>query len=144
MQFTTFLAVFTAFSASLLPTVTNALAIPVVNVARDVYVPEITSPVAGTAWVLGEQAVVTWKNADAPTLISNGQAVMLRKGGAPLEDKNGGSYFLTTDFNPRTGFVEFTVPSDLAAGDDYAITLFGDSGNISEEFSILTQEPGTD
>ncbi|THV03964.1 hypothetical protein K435DRAFT_774613, partial [Dendrothele bispora CBS 962.96] len=42
---------------------------------------------------------------------------------------------LAEGFDLRAGFVTVVVPN-VPAGDDYTITLFGDSGNISDEFSI--------
>ncbi|KAF5373607.1 hypothetical protein D9758_000967 [Tetrapyrgos nigripes] len=141
MQFTTLLVAFTAFSASLIPSVTNALALPPAVVARDVFVPKINSPNNGTVWVIGAQAVVTWQNANAPDNISNGASVLLRKAGTVLKNSTGQMYYLTQGFDLRAGFVEFIVPTDLVPGDDYAITLFGDSGNISQNFTISTQEP---
>jgi hypothetical protein len=42
---------------------------------------------------------------------------------------------LAKDFDPRSGSVKVTVP--WVVDDQYSIVLFGDSGNDSEDFTIL-------
>ncbi|KAL1668470.1 hypothetical protein GGG16DRAFT_61663 [Schizophyllum commune] len=96
--------------------------------ALDVYVPHIETPNSQTVWIAGQSANMGTDTSDAPAQISNEGLVVLRHP-YPIET-------LAEGFDLRAGFVEFTVPADLAAGSDYTIALFGDSGNISEEFSI--------
>jgi hypothetical protein len=43
---------------------------------------------------------------------------------------------LASGFDPRKGFVTILVPEAAPSG-DYRIVLFGDSGNISNNFSII-------
>jgi hypothetical protein len=58
-------------------------AAPAVDVtARDVYVPHITSPVAGDVWTSRTTAQVTWDTSDAPKQITN------RIGWVMLRDNN--------------------------------------------------------
>ncbi|KAK1224202.1 hypothetical protein PQX77_012902 [Marasmius sp. AFHP31] len=100
-------------------------------VARDVWSPRITSPTAGAKWVAGSTVTVTWDTSDAPELISNGAAVRLNKAGW------GGQYLKEfRSFDLRKGSVDVVVP-DVGPADDYSITLFGDSGNFSPDFSIV-------
>jgi len=48
---------------------------------RDVYVPSILNPHAGTVWVSGQQATVTWDTSNPPKQITNGNGlIILRKG----------------------------------------------------------------
>ncbi|KAK7467645.1 hypothetical protein VKT23_004698 [Stygiomarasmius scandens] len=128
MQFTT---IFATALAAFTATSVNGLTIPTARNVLDVFVPTITSPVTGTVWTIGTAVNVTWDTSNAPENISNGAAVLLRKAGAPFQND-----FLAEGFDLRAGFVTIVVP-DVPAGDDYAITLFGDSGNISDEFSIV-------
>ncbi|KAJ8092642.1 hypothetical protein AAF712_005839 [Marasmius tenuissimus] len=100
-------------------------------VARDVWNPRITSPTAGAEWVSGSTVTVTWDTSDAPELISNGGAVRLNKAGW------GGQYLKESrSFDLRSGSVDVVVP-DVEPGTDYSITLFGDSGNMSGDFTIV-------
>ncbi|KAI5900565.1 uncharacterized protein SCHCODRAFT_02483770 [Schizophyllum commune H4-8] len=119
---------FVSFIATLALAVQAIPVAPVARAALDVWVPHILTPNAETVWTIGEPANVTWDTSDAPEQISNGAAVQLRKG-TPIG-------WLAQDFDLRAGYVEVTVPEDLEPGNDYSITLFGDSGNISEEFTI--------
>ncbi|KAF9261186.1 hypothetical protein L218DRAFT_961661 [Marasmius fiardii PR-910] len=97
---------------------------------RDVWSPRITSPVAGTVWVIGTTVNVTWDTSDQPTLISNGAAVLLNK------DGYGQQYLKDFEtFELTAGSIEVVVP-DVEPGSDYSITLFGDSGNQSEQLTI--------
>ncbi|KAK7047793.1 hypothetical protein VNI00_006121 [Paramarasmius palmivorus] len=99
----------------------------------DVWSPRIISPDANTVWTVGSTVNVTWDTSDAPVLISNGAAVTLNK------DRSIASEGFLAPFNSfdlRAGFVEVTIPV-VPAGDDYSITLFGDSGNTSPDFKIV-------
>ncbi|KAF9258479.1 hypothetical protein L218DRAFT_1064795 [Marasmius fiardii PR-910] len=114
------------FSALAFSFVSNA--IPIIQ--RDVYVPRITSPDASTIWTAGSKVNVTWDSSDAPGQIGNRASVELRKTSPFM---NLGK--LAQDFDLRAGFVEITVPNVQPAS-DYSITLFGDSGNQGERFTI--------
>ncbi|KAI0062229.1 hypothetical protein BV25DRAFT_660585 [Artomyces pyxidatus] len=98
---------------------------------RDVYVPPVLYPHAGTVWKVGEQHNVTWNNTSPPAEITNPKGqIYLRKGDSTLMNMT-----LASKFNLADGRTEVTVP-DLTPGSDYRIVLFGDSGNWSPEFEI--------
>ncbi|KAK7677722.1 hypothetical protein QCA50_019274 [Cerrena zonata] len=121
-------ALFVLF-VTLLSTLVSAL--PILE-SRDVFVPPITSPDALTIWSVGSKQNVTWDTSNPPAQITNGNGtIYLAKGGliqldTPLADK----------FSILNGIQEVTVP-DVEPGVDYAVVLFGDSGNFSPEFSIV-------
>ncbi|KAI0771085.1 hypothetical protein BD413DRAFT_476760 [Trametes elegans] len=109
-----------------------AAAMPVAALEkRDVYVPPVLYPHAGTVWHKGETQNVTWDVSDPPVNITNSVGrVMLRKGDltTPL--------ILAKGFDILQGHVEVTVPW-VIEDNDYSVVLFGDSGNWSGQFSIL-------
>ncbi|KAJ3762404.1 hypothetical protein EV360DRAFT_35793 [Lentinula raphanica] len=107
---------------------------PVSLIARDVAVPQILTPTAGDTWVIGDTQSVTWNVSSLPAQITNpvGQ-ILLRKG----ELTQNGMLTLAGNFSIRAGNVSFIVPS-VTPDDDYSIVLFGDSGNFSPEFSIVS------
>ncbi|KIP05529.1 hypothetical protein PHLGIDRAFT_19684 [Phlebiopsis gigantea 11061_1 CR5-6] len=98
---------------------------------RDVFVPPILYPHAGTVWKVGQKHNVTWSTADAPTQITNkqGMIVLATNGLEDIENP------LASGFDILLGRFEVTVP-DVADGNDYALVLFGDSGNFSPNFTI--------
>ncbi|KAK7467639.1 hypothetical protein VKT23_004693 [Stygiomarasmius scandens] len=103
--------------------------------ALDVWSPTITSPTTSTVWEIGTQVKVTWyrsatDTSDAPASISNGASVVLLVHDRPADVPK-----LAEGFNLRAGSVEVTVP-DVTPGSDYSIQLFGDSGNVSDKFTI--------
>ncbi|TCD70869.1 hypothetical protein EIP91_001177 [Steccherinum ochraceum] len=118
------LITFTAFAAAL----------PVY--LRDVFVPPITSPDAGTIWVVGQTHNVTWDINGAPSQITNtnGTIVLVTNGRLDLENP------LADNFSILDGFHPVTVP-DVPDSADYALVLFGDSGNISPNFTIIHTAP---
>ncbi|KAI0720567.1 hypothetical protein C8T65DRAFT_735896 [Cerioporus squamosus] len=98
---------------------------------RDVFVPPVKSPKAGDVWAVGSKQNVTWDTSDAPEHITNNKGtIVLAKAGRM--DIN---HPLASNFSILDGWYEITVPS-VPAGTDYAIVLFGDSGNDSGEFTI--------
>ncbi|KAI0672632.1 hypothetical protein C8Q78DRAFT_1068209 [Trametes maxima] len=97
---------------------------------RDVFVPPVLYPHAGTVWNSGQRHNVTWDLSNAPVNITNSiGTILLRKGdlSTPVVLANG--------FDILLGRVEVTVPW-LLTGSDYSLVLFGDSGNFSPEFTI--------
>jgi len=99
--------------------------------ARDVFVPQVLYPKASTLWFVGQRHNVTWDVSSPPAQITNPTGkIYLRKGQTTLVDNA-----LASGFDITTGRTEITVP-DVAPGDDYAIVLFGDSGNFSPYFKI--------
>ncbi|KAJ8092519.1 hypothetical protein PM082_023772 [Marasmius tenuissimus] len=127
MQFKVTTAIFVAIAA----TVVNATPIAK-RAAFDVWSPRITSPDADTVWTAGSTVTVTWDTSDAPDLISNGAAITLNKA-----DRIASEGFLKEfhSFSLLDGSAQVVVPN-VPAGDDYSITLFGDSGNSSPHFEI--------
>ncbi|OBZ68776.1 hypothetical protein A0H81_11344 [Grifola frondosa] len=98
---------------------------------RDVFVPPVTYPHYGTVWKIGQHHNVTWDTSGAPVNITNKFGlVVLAKGG--LEDID---HPLASNFSILDGRVVVKVP-DVTPGNDYAIVLFGDSGNFSPNFTI--------
>ncbi|KAF9065788.1 hypothetical protein BDP27DRAFT_1424532 [Rhodocollybia butyracea] len=124
MQFTllisTIVALLTAFTS----------AQPVARNALDVWSPTVLSPTSTTVWTQGQQYNVTWDTSDAPSQISNGASVRLGVQHT-LTDT-----VLADGFDLRQGWVTVTAPV-VPSGSEYTIILFGDSGNESEEFSII-------
>ncbi|KAI0668691.1 hypothetical protein C8Q78DRAFT_932206, partial [Trametes maxima] len=97
---------------------------------RDIFVPPVLDPHAGTVWLRGERRNVTWDISDPPVNITNkfGQ-IRLRKGEltTPL--------ILADGFDILLGSIEVTVPW-VEEGTDYSILLLGDSGNFGQQFTI--------
>ncbi|KAI0826906.1 hypothetical protein BC628DRAFT_1338730 [Trametes gibbosa] len=98
---------------------------------RDVFVPPVTYPHAGTVWKVGQHHNVTWDTTNAPVNITNklGKVVLAKGGRLDYEHP------LIKDFDILKGRIEVQVP-DVTPGDDYTIVLFGDSGNNSHNFTI--------
>ncbi|KAI0731969.1 hypothetical protein C8Q72DRAFT_820153 [Fomitopsis betulina] len=117
----------TKFTAALLFALVSSATVS----ASAIWNPKILSPDTQTVWVRGQTTEVTWDTSNPPanSTAYTGQ-VRLAKGG------NQGYGLLASGFHLADGSVEVTVPSDLDAGSDYQIVLFGDSGNVSLEFTI--------
>ncbi|KIP03156.1 hypothetical protein PHLGIDRAFT_95126 [Phlebiopsis gigantea 11061_1 CR5-6] len=96
--------------------------------ARDVYVPPVLYPHAGTVWFSGQKHNVTWDNSNPPKSISNGAFILLRTGTFETP------VVLAHGFDLRAGRVEVTVPEVITG--NFSIVLFGDSGNWSDDFLI--------
>lgn len=108
-----------------------ALAMSVPLQKRDVFVPPVLDPHQGTVWYVGQQAEVVWDTSNAPAQITNseGQIYLVVNNLIDFD------YLLANDFNILDGSVMVTVP-DVPTG-IYAIVLFGDSGNFSQNFTII-------
>lgn len=66
-------------------------AAPVSLESRDVFVPPITYPHAGTVWKAGARHNVTWSIADAPQNITNGKGIIVfAQDGKMFENQTGG------------------------------------------------------
>jgi len=96
----------------------------------DVWVPTITSPVKGTKWVIGTEVNVTWSTAGEPTNVSNGGRIVLAQN--QREIMNISDPF---DLAAADGCKTVTVPN-VTPGHNYQVVLFGDSGDISQSFTI--------
>jgi hypothetical protein len=130
MQFTLLSSTFVAILAA----VSSVSATPVAREILDVWAPTIISPNASTIWTKGQQYNVTWSTSNAPVNISNGAAVEMGHDGTILTDQ-----VLAKGFDLRQGWVTVTCPSDLPAGANYSIILFGDSGDQSQQFSLVDE-----
>ncbi|KIN99604.1 hypothetical protein M404DRAFT_154737 [Pisolithus tinctorius Marx 270] len=108
-----------------------ALAMSVPLQKRDVFVPPVLDPHQETVWYVGQQAEVVWDTSNAPAQITNseGQIYLVVNNLIDFD------YLLANDFNILDGSVMVTVP-DVPTG-IYAIVLFGDSGNFSQNFTII-------
>ncbi|KZT09363.1 uncharacterized protein LAESUDRAFT_723106 [Laetiporus sulphureus 93-53] len=103
---------------------------------RDVADPPITSPDANTVWTAGENVTVTWNTSSIPSSVTNSQGkVVLGYLTSDSENLNINSP-LASEFPITAGQVSFVVPS-VPTGNNYIVALFGDSGNISPEFTII-------
>ncbi|KIM39603.1 hypothetical protein M413DRAFT_447079 [Hebeloma cylindrosporum] len=120
----------TTLASLFLVAVSSAVALPVHHEVRDVFVPPILYPRAGTVWKVGEKHRITWTTSNHPAKITNQVGrIMLRKGDftTPL--------ILANDFDILLGQATITVPW-VEDGDDYQVVVFGDSGNFSPAFTI--------
>jgi len=110
---------------------TLSFAAPLHLDARDVFVPHITSPHAGTIWKVGEHYKVTWDTSNAPKHITNSKGkLLLADNGIQDVDKP-----LAQNFEILQGHVVVKVPK-VKPGKNYAVVLIGDSGNLSPQFTI--------
>ncbi|KAK0481205.1 hypothetical protein EDD18DRAFT_1085393 [Armillaria luteobubalina] len=100
-------------------------------VRRDIFDPPILSPSTGTTWTVNTTQTVSWDTSNPPNSITdrNHSSIRLIKGGRQLP------VVLADEFDILLGKIDVVVPW-VIEGDDYAIVLFGDSGNRGEEFSI--------
>lgn len=135
MHILTFISITTL---SLISTViVNGASVPREVQVSDVYAPPILWPDANTIWHSGENTTVFWDNLNPPDSISsNTTSITLN---LPIPPKDYSQVpVLARNFNIRKGYVEVIVP-DVPTG-LYSITLFGDSGNISEKFLIKSNK----
>ncbi|KAL1743713.1 hypothetical protein HDZ31DRAFT_64787 [Schizophyllum fasciatum] len=104
-------------------------AVPAARAANDVWVPRILTPKADTVWTVGKTENITWDTSDAPEGdLSNAGKVVLKHPN-PV-------FTLAEGFDLKAGYVEASIPDDIEPGSGYTITLYGDSGNVSDEFNI--------
>jgi len=100
----------------------------------DVFVPPILAPNATTVWAIGSSQNVTWNSTNAPDQISNRASVILHKSNPYAV------WTLASNFSLLAGSVSIVVPNDVTPQGGYRITLFGDSGDISDEFLIVSAD----
>lgn len=108
-----------------------ALAMSVPVQKRDVFVPPVVDPHQGTVWYAGQQEVVVWDTSNAPANITNSEGIIY----LVVDNLIDFDYELASNFNILDGKVQVTVPT-VSTG-TYAIVLFGDSGNFSQNFTIV-------
>ncbi|EJD40998.1 hypothetical protein AURDEDRAFT_32373, partial [Auricularia subglabra TFB-10046 SS5] len=95
-----------------------------------VWDPRILYPKSGVVWVRGQSHNVTWDTSDAPSQISEQSIIRLRKGDSTQPTN------LAAGFDLRSGRQQITIPTNIPAGSNYRVVLFGDSGNWSDQFTI--------
>ncbi|OBZ68973.1 hypothetical protein A0H81_11316 [Grifola frondosa] len=130
-SFKIFLAAFAAVAS----TAVHATPVdePVQNV---VFSPPITAPTAGMTWPIGSEQVVTWDTSVVPAGSENQTGLLLL---GYLEDNSEHldiQHPLANNFPISAGSVQVLVPN-VTTRNDYIVVLFGDSGNISPEFTII-------
>ncbi|KAJ2920536.1 hypothetical protein H1R20_g16559, partial [Candolleomyces eurysporus] len=121
------------------------LAAPVPNTqdasqAMVVVNPHITAPQQNEFWAKGSKHVVRWDTDKIP----QGEHAAPLKGLVVLGYSTPDSddehldldHPLASGFSLSDGSVEVEIPSDAASRKDYFIVLFGDSGNVSPNFTI--------
>jgi len=101
-------------------------------IARDVWDPLILTPTTGFVWQAGNTYDVTWDTSSAPAQVTNPNGIVVLSKAGVLDFGNP----LASGFSLYDGCVEVTIPSGTVTGSDYAIVLFGDSGNASPYFTI--------
>ncbi|KAF8073420.1 hypothetical protein FPV67DRAFT_744807 [Lyophyllum atratum] len=101
--------------------------------ARDVFVPPVLYPHAGTVWKAGSTHNVTWDVTNPPAQITNKVGMIVLAKGDRLV---GLDTPLAKGFDILKGRQEVRIPADTAPGDDYSIVVFGDSGNNGQRFTI--------
>lgn len=106
-----------------------AMSIPVQK--RDVFVPPVVYPHQGTVWYAGQQQAVVWDTSNAPANITNSEGIIY----LVVDNLIDFDYELASNFNILDGKVQVVVPT-VSTG-TYAIVLFGDSGNFSQNFTIV-------
>ncbi|KAF9221623.1 hypothetical protein BS17DRAFT_809975 [Gyrodon lividus] len=129
---TPFTVLFTTFMSFLALAVSLPLSMRIQ--ARDVFVPPILYPHAGTVWVAGQCHNVTWDTSNAPVNITNVYGMIYLRNNS-LIDMN---EELASGFDILNGHVEIQVPN-VPTGHNYSLVLFGDSGNYSPAFTILAE-----
>ncbi|KAK0201322.1 hypothetical protein DFS33DRAFT_1266220, partial [Desarmillaria ectypa] len=124
----------TAFLTALLAAATVSAS--ATHTKRDIFDPPILSPTTGTTWTIKTAQTVSWDTSNPPDLITNRNhsSIRLIKGGRFLP------VVLADEFDILLGSIEVQVPW-VVEGNDYALVLFGDSGNVGKEFSIKGGPP---
>lgn len=123
------------FSVRSLFTLTSLISLAVstpLNIQRDVFDPPVLVPNANTVWQAGTVQTVVWNASNPPKDISNLAEIVLR-----IQGNGTFGPTLASGFSLLTGSQAIQLPADLETRDDYFIILFGDSGNVSPDFTIL-------
>lgn len=103
---------------------------------RDVFDPPITFPNQNSVFQAGETITVTWDTSSIPAGTTDLGEIALAQ--PTFEDENlDFDHPLATGFLLTAGQQDITFPSNLTTASNYALVLFGDSGNISPNFTIL-------
>ena len=137
-----------SYFVMLLALLSCAFSAPVTIIARDVWVPQITSPTSDSTWTVGGTFLVTWDTSSMPSEVTNPTGkIYLRQGDATQSTP------IESGFALADGEVYVTVPDDTTPGMWRIVceylnsvgaqlrklmvhSVFGDSGNWSDEFPI--------
>ncbi|KAF8336744.1 hypothetical protein F5887DRAFT_565197 [Amanita rubescens] len=103
-----------------------------------VFDPTITSPAAGNQWVMGQTYNATWVTSNIPSELQNATSFILLGHSGNNSENLDIKHPLATGFRLLDGWVNITIPLAVDPRDDYFIVLFGDSGNTSPSFSIVS------
>ncbi|CCM05938.1 uncharacterized protein FIBRA_08177 [Fibroporia radiculosa] len=116
----------------------TARAIPVRPQARDVVDPPVTNPTADTVWNVGQTVTVTWNTSVIPPSanLTNPEGMVVLGYSTWQNENLMIDTPLAQGFPLTAGQVSFVVPS-VQTRTNYIVALFGDSGNISPNFTII-------
>ncbi|KAJ7147136.1 hypothetical protein C8R43DRAFT_542564 [Mycena crocata] len=106
---------------------------------RTVYAPPITNPTSSSVWTVGKKETVTWDATGIPPGVTGEIRLGYLEPGNPSEHL---SVALASGFNLTDEKVEVTVPA-VVTRTSYIVVLFGDSGNMSPEFTIQGSNPSS-
>ncbi|OSC96446.1 hypothetical protein PYCCODRAFT_1421010 [Trametes coccinea BRFM310] len=107
---------------------------------RDVWSPRIIQPDADTVWTVGSMVKIVWDVSDPPHDVTNYEGKAVLGFLADGDDNNEHLQFehpLAEGFNLTAGHVKVRVP-DVDPRNEYIVVLFGDSGNRSPKFNIVS------
>ncbi|KIJ39673.1 hypothetical protein M422DRAFT_49531 [Sphaerobolus stellatus SS14] len=125
------LAVFAVFSA-IMGVSTMAISLDK-KAALTVFDPPITFPTPGSTFTRGQTITVTWDTSGIPVGTPNqGQIILLRLIGSGENHVSD----LASGFLLTSGSVQITWPTDVPPGNNYALNLFGDSGNVYGPYTL--------
>lgn len=113
------------------------LLISVLSVRAVVYDPRITYPDSSAVWTAGRTELVKWDTTGVPT----GYNGSIHLGYLAMQSEHIMPMPLANDLDLSIGRAMVSIPSNLTTRNDYIIILFGDSGNISPDFTIQGVNP---
>jgi len=105
-----------------------------------VFSPPITSPRAGDRWQVGSLQTVTWDTSNIPPSgKNNGGTILLGFNDGSGSENLDSDHPLASGFLLTAGSHQITVPQ-VQNRTHYFVVLFGDSGNMSPEFTIFNPQ----
>ncbi|KIJ35604.1 hypothetical protein M422DRAFT_49118 [Sphaerobolus stellatus SS14] len=125
------LVVFAVFSA-IMGVSTMAVSLDK-KAALTVFDPPITFPTPGSTFTRGQTITVTWNTSSIPPGTLNEGLIVLAR---PIDGNENPLETLVTGFLLTSGSVQITWPTDVPAGNNYGLVLFGDSGNLFAPYTL--------
>jgi len=124
----------------------STIALPIADAASIkrseliVVMAQITEPIHGAVWEVGSKQIVAWNTSTVPPQALNNTASIL----LGYFDETGLEHVnyntpLASGFLFESGNETVTVP-DVTSGSSYFVVLFGDSGDISPTFNIISSK----